>query len=109
MTKEINIEPVFFTVFSAWFDADLIDLDDDKEVKIAAGICASDLNKQVTNLNKLISELQEVVDSWDPALIMLFINAARTDWLADEELENSLKHILEEIIKGLKHFQQSRS
>src|ERR1035437_7207226 len=99
--REDTINPTFFQVFCSWFNVDLIDLRDTQEVDRAAGICASDLAKQVPDVDGLIRGLNRMLSEWAPSTIMQFIHATDTDWLADAETEHILRRIVEGIVAGL--------
>jgi hypothetical protein len=96
----------FFGVFGAWFNVDLIDLTNAKEVKTTAGVCASDLMKKYPNPDKLIAELQDTLAHWNSNTVTPFMNATDTDWLFDQETEQVLKDIISEIIEGLIFFRK---
>jgi hypothetical protein len=96
------LEPEFFTVFDAWFNADVINLSDSQEVEHTARICAADLKNKIHDLENLIDHLTILLEIWEPKAMMEFVNATDADWLHDAETEQILKKILRIIIAELK-------
>ncbi len=104
----MDIDPVFFEEFTAWFHADLIDADDQEKLREAAHFCASALSQRA-NPDDLINYLSGFLKAWHQDMIMRCIEATDVDWLADEEEEGLLKYIVTEITDGLKYYSQNRS
>ena len=100
----MNIDPAFFQVFGAYFDSDLIDLDNTKQLQEDAGFCASALSQRISDLDTLIEALSEFLDEWDTKVVLRLIAVTTTDWFFDEQTEKSLRFIITEIIEGLKFF-----
>lgn len=107
MDQDIKIDPKFFNVFGAWFNVDLIDLDDLQEVRSVAGTCASDLSKQIPDLDTLIADLSRMLEQWNPQIVMQFMNVTDVDWLFSEQTEQTLKYVIAEVITGLRYFRQN--
>ena len=50
----MNIEDKFFHVFSGWFDADLVNIDNPQEVEDTAASCAADLVRNISDIEKVL-------------------------------------------------------
>ena len=96
-----QLDSKFFTIFGAWFNVDLIDLNDRREVMRTAGVCASDLMKHVPDTQDLIHRLSVTLSNWNSKIVLQFINATDTDWLYNQETEQQLKEVLREIVRSL--------
>lgn len=107
MNEQIKIDPAFRNVFMAWFNVDVVNLRDREDVESAAGACASDLSGKVHNLDELITDLSTLLREWNPQIVMWFCDVTHTDWFFDDETEDTLKSIINEVIKELR-FQKSR-
>ena len=105
----MKIDPIFFEVFAAWFNVDVIDLDDPRDLQRAASLCASSLSTRIPDLDALIRDLSRFLDEWHPKRVIPFIEATYTNWFFDEQTECSLRYIITEIIEGLKYHRRSQS
>ena len=105
----MKIDPVFFEVFAAWFNVDVIDLDHQKQLQKDADCCASALSQRISDLDALIEALSEFLDEWDMKVVLRLIEVTTTDWFFDEQTECSLRYIITEIIEGLKYRRRSQS
>src|SRR5262245_48019148 len=99
-----DLDQDFFHIFDTWFNCDVIDLYDSQEVESAARACAGELNRSHFDLENLIAQLTKVLETWDPQIIMKFINATNVDWFFDQKTEQILKEILSIIIDELKYY-----
>jgi hypothetical protein len=104
MSREIEIDPVFFVVFDAWFNCDVIDLSNADAIRDATNACACDAIGQISDLDTLISGLSAVLGRWNHHDVLQFINATDTDWLFDERTEQILKGAIADIVKELKDY-----
>ncbi len=103
--KLMNMEDKFFNVFSGWFNADLVNIDDPQEVADTADSCAADLVRDIPDIDAVIAMLSGMLDAWTPAIIGRFINAGLIDWLYDAPTEQTLRHVVELIIADLPYYQ----
>ena len=103
--KLMNMEDKFFNVFSGWFNADLVNVDDPQEVEDTADSCAADLVRNIPDIDATIVMLTNMLDDLTPALIGKFMNAGLIDWLWDEETKQTLRRAIELIIAALPFYQ----
>ncbi len=104
----MNMEDNFFNVFSGWFNADLVNIDDPQAVEDTADSCAADLVRNIPNIDAVIALLSGMLDAWTPAIIGKFMNAGLIDWLWDEPTELILKHVLRLIIAELRYIRAAQ-
>ena len=104
MSREIEIDPVFFNVFGAWFNSDLIDLSNTEAIRDATNACVCDAVRQISDLDTLISGLSAILERWNHRDVLQFINATDTDWLFDERTEQTLKGGVTDIVKELNDY-----
>lgn len=101
----MTTEDKFFNVFSGWFNADLVNIDNPAEVEDTADSCAADLVRNIPDTDAVIVMLSGMLDAWTPAIIGRFINAGLIDWLYDAPTEQILRHVIELIIADLPYYQ----
>jgi hypothetical protein len=104
----MKIDPVFFEVFAAWFNVDVIDLNHTKQLQKDADGCASTLSQRIDDLTPLISDLSQFLQEWDATVVLKLIEVTNTDWFFDAQTEDALKYIITEIIEGMKFYRRSR-
>lgn len=102
------LTPEFFHTFGTWFNVDTIDLGDPEAVRSSAGACASDLARQVTDVESLKAELRRASTQLDGPVIDRFERATDTDWRFDAETEQTLRIIIDQLVQELE-FQQRRA
>jgi hypothetical protein len=95
----------FFNIFDTWFNCDVVNIYDSREVENAARACAGDLRVNRFDLKNLIPELTKILETWEPKTIMKFIDATDIDWFFDEKTEQILKEILAIMINELRSHQ----
>ena len=95
----IALDTIFFDVFGAWFNVDLIDIDDPDELEKLAMACAADLRFRVADTAGLIASLKICAAS--EILDVKFSDATDVDWNFDERTQNILKTIISSIIEEL--------
>lgn len=101
----MDVEAIIFNTFTAWFDSDLIDVDDPQAVQDATGAWANDLIRSIPDVGAVIAVLSGLRDAWTPAAVGRFIRATHVDWLADGPTEQTLKNVLEVVVADLKGHQ----
>ncbi|MBO0720502.1 MAG: hypothetical protein J2P41_06760 [Blastocatellia bacterium] len=92
----------FYLVFGGWFIVDDIDLSNSEEVEDNARTCAVDLINKLYDPGKLIADLTEVLDKWEPETIRKFIRASNIDWKYDKKTEDILRDVINIMIDELK-------
>lgn len=101
----MGTEARMFNTFTAWFDSDLINVDDPQAVEGAMGAWANDLISSIPDVGAVIATLSGMRDAWTPAAVGRFIRATHVDWLADGPTEQTLKNVLEVVVADLKGYQ----
>lgn len=60
----MDTEAHIFNTFTAWFDADLLDIDDPQAVQDATGAWANDLIHRVPDVGAVIAALSGMLDAY---------------------------------------------
>jgi hypothetical protein len=103
------IDPAFLNIFGAWFNVDLIDLGDSQAVEDAARACAVDFRTNLSASEQLITQLTNVLETWDTKTVMEFIHATDVDWFFNVETEQKLKEIIAIIIDELRFHDKNQT
>ena len=61
----MTVEPVFFEVFGAWFEADLMESGNQDEMNKLAWFCASDLRRRTKDIDRLIRDIENAAKTRD--------------------------------------------
>jgi hypothetical protein len=104
MGNKSGIDPLFFDVIASWFNVDLIDLNDKKELDNTINVAAADLNRNCKDIDCLIAQLENALSDWNSNVVMDFIKATDVDWLFDNNTEEQLKSIVIGLINALNYF-----
>lgn len=87
----------FFSIFSARFDADLIDITDKRALENGIRACAFDTLQRVEDVQAVVFYLERILENWNGQNIAPFIEATNLDWLFDDQTEQSLRFIIQAI------------
>ncbi len=97
----MTLDPTFLREFTAYFNADAIDIASPASLDADARGCAGDLARRHLDTHRLRRDLSKFLVDWDPATLKQLANSTCVDWQFSPEVENALKQILTKIVSEL--------
>jgi hypothetical protein len=98
----MNLDPVFYDTFAAYFNVDSLEADDPQQLLTMAFATASALKSRVSDPRALAAKLDDFLKTWDHSIINKLIQYSNVDWLANDAEKASLRMVISEIIKLLR-------
>lgn len=91
----------FWSVFPAYFNADVIDQFDADDLRRQASAMASALTRKGVDLKSLVEDLSRFLANRDTETFVRASRGSNVDWLADDTTKEELCSILQQMIAAL--------